>query len=155
MTDKTNKVEDEVGNDDHILLGLTVVLLAVVAVTDVTNSHTTRQTDAVGAPIVMTTDTIDHDNDHDHELSSATTVATPDMCGVTAANDNMTCDGHHHPHTNNITMTTAKTIIDKTTTNTHPQHHLTLTNNNNNKTYMPDSTTPDHKLRVFSKGGQF
>ena len=90
MTDKTHKVEDEVGNDDHILLDLTVVLLAVVAVMDVTTSI--RQTDTVEAPIVMTTDMIDHDNDNNHgpELSSATTVASPDMCGATAANDKET-----------------------------------------------------------------
>ena len=87
MTDKTDEVEDEVVNDDHPLLALTVALTAVVAVTDVTDSHITRRTDAVGAPIVLTTDMIDHDNDHDHEPSSATTVASPDMCGETAAND--------------------------------------------------------------------
>ena len=90
MTDKTNKVEDEVGNDDHTLLDLTVVLLAVVAVTDVTNSHITLQTDAVGAPIVKTTDMIDHDNDHDHAPSFATTVESPDTCGASAAKDRET-----------------------------------------------------------------
>ena len=83
---------DEVGNDDHTLHDLTVVLLAVVAVTDVTTSHITRETDAVGAPIVTMTDMNDHDNDNDHghEPSSATTVASPDMCGATATNDEET-----------------------------------------------------------------
>ena len=55
MTDKRYKVEDEVGNGDHTLLDLTVVLHAVVAVMDVTNHHITHQTDVVGAPIVVTT----------------------------------------------------------------------------------------------------
>ena len=43
MTDKHDrqKVEDEVENDDNTLLDLTVVLLAVVAVTDVTKIHIT------------------------------------------------------------------------------------------------------------------